>query len=99
MNKNTLTLPNYNGYSSKFTWLVALWLDNDYGLYQFVSDWAQDCEDVHELAQKAQDFVTDNNPLSQQASMYSDLLGYALALVDFREVVQSHWDEQEDAND
>lgn len=29
----------YNGWKNYETWNVALWLGNDYGLYQFMQDW------------------------------------------------------------
>lgn len=86
----------YNVFTNKYTWLVSLWLDNDYGLHSLVNEFANDCDDVTELAERVKDFVVDeSNPLADQASMYSDILGYALAQVNFVEVVQGFWDERE----
>jgi len=84
----------YNGFTNKYTWLVSLWLDNDYGLYNLISEWSGDCDDVSELAERVQVYVVDEvNPLATEASMYSDILSYALGQVDFEEVVQGYWGE------
>lgn len=86
----------YNGFTNKYTWLVNVWLDNDYGLWSMVNKWSSDCDDVSELAEQVKDFVVDEtNPLVESASMYSDILGYALAQVDFLQVVESYWDERD----
>lgn len=99
--KNTqgITLPEYNGYSSKFTWLVSLWLDNDYGLYSLLREWAKEVKSKQQLADQVKDFVEEQNPLAAEASMYSDMMSYTIALVDFNEVVEGYWEERDTSDD
>jgi len=84
----------YNGWSNYQTWDVALWLDNDTGLYGDVFDLAElhtnndDTipEQTHALAEAIQVYVENLNPHGSDASMFSDLLGYALGAVDWTEI-------------
>ncbi|GEM_PF-3575630 len=94
MTQNGTQLPEYNGYNNKFSWLVGLWLDNDYGLHNLVSEWADEVEDKDQLAEQVKDFVDEQNPLAEQASMYSDILSYALVFVDYESVVDGYWEER-----
>ena len=45
------------------------------------------------LADWIKEIITFGNPLADDASLYSDLLGYALAMVDWQEVA-SHYIEE-----
>jgi len=76
----------YNGWPNYETWLAALWLGNDP-----TSD-----ADSHQLvgasrttqdgADALQAYVEERSPRSEQASLYSDLLGAALRMVDWRRI-------------
>ena len=79
----------YNGYTNYQTWNVALWLDNDEVLYDLVRMKAQELDKPSRIADWLKDFVTDRSPLASTASMFSDLLGHALAAVDWYEIAEN----------
>lgn len=98
----------YQGYTNRQTWAVALWIDNDYSLYNQVlatvadvkatvtskADWMTDSEYItHWSAECIKELVENDNPLADQADLYSDLLSHALAVVDWVEVAQHYIEE------
>lgn len=90
----------YNGWSNYETWNVALWFDNDEGLYdervevgQRLWDEAEDEEDRSQSARIAmadwiKDFTEEMAP-DLGASMFSDLLSAALSEVDWHEIADN----------
>ena len=83
---------NYNGYTNYQTWNVALWFDNNEDTYHLIRQMADilSLEDRSwELTDWLKDFVEDKNPLSKDASMYSDLLDHALANVNWNEIADN----------
>lgn len=78
----------YNGYANRPTWAVCLWLSNDEHTYNWVQELISESADDYEAAQALRDALEENNPLQEASSLYSDLLGWALALVDYGEVVE-----------
>jgi len=75
---------DYNGWTNKPTWAVALWINNDQGLQETVLEAARnDKDDPYLLAGWLQDFFTDELYPDLPASMYSDLLNWSLAYVDW----------------
>ena len=80
----------YNGYSNYQTWDVTLWLDNDEGTHNFFREVVKENRPTEwELADQLQEFVENNNPLFNDASMFSDLLSHALANVDYQEIAEN----------
>lgn len=92
---------SYNGWSNYETWNVALWFDNNAGLYSMFSERAQELWDEHQeeneaktaLAEEMEQYVDENNPLSDDSSHYSDLLQAALDAVDYREIAEHYLSE------
>ncbi len=94
----------YNGWTNYETWNVALWLDNDQGSYRHWRSEAQDAWDsaeatsyrtresvaTRDLADRLKTDLEEGNPLADQASCYSDLLGAALSEVNWDEIA-SHY--------
>ena len=83
---------NYNGYSNYQTWNVSLWLDNNEDTYHHVRRMA----DIFKLGDTSWEFVDwlknhveNTNPLADNASVYSDLLGHALASVNWNEIADN----------
>jgi len=93
----TTTDKTYNGWTNYETWNVKLWIDNDEGSYNY---WRQatmeaietddDCDDAkHALAEMLKEFVEENNPLADNADMYTDLLNAAISEVNWHEIASN----------
>ena len=79
----------FNGWTNYETWACALWLGNEPGTYELQREWAKQAKGVGQLADMIRDFVEEENPLSDKASMYSDLLNGALSEVNWHEIAES----------
>lgn len=94
----------YNGWKNYETWVTKLWLDNEEGTQELQREWAEVAvtrEPPHEgywtqeettrftLAEIVKEFVEDNNPLADTATMYSDLMRAAIQEVDFQEIADN----------
>ena len=84
----------YNGYTNYQTWNVSLWIDNDQGLSDYFQEVIKETSPTgYELANQIKDFFTDDHPLIEEASMYADLLGHALASVNWDEIADNMLEE------
>ena len=83
---------SYNGYSNRATWNAALWLNNDYGLYQTTRNMG---------ASELEDFCNEiwkfTNDYGQSVFVTPD--GDCLSEVDWDEVSEAVSDEDEDEED
>jgi len=84
----------YNGWTNKPTWIVALWLDNDEYTYNLMRENAKTLN-KWELADFIKDFIEENDPLSEEPSFYSDLLDWAIAVVNYDEIAENYKNELE----
>lgn len=94
------TETGYNGYRNYETWLVNLWLDNGDSVCCLASDF----RDLHDFSNAIRDELTDRaNDAVGSTGMFSDLLGAALQVVDWRAVAESladgYFDESDDDDD
>ena len=95
---------SYNGWTNYPTWCVNLWLGNDQGLYNEALDltretlesdhptstvWTVEESQRFNVADKLKDWVTDALTPDLGASFPADLLGWALAHVDWNEIADS----------
>ena len=86
----------YNGWTNYETWNVALWLDNEQYTQELWSSRARELlEDEEEypnaiLQDELKEFVENINPLANDASMYSDLLGAAIDSANWYEIAESY---------
>lgn len=82
-------MDTYNGWTNYETWNVKLWIDNDQGSQQFWLEQARNATTT-ELAEHLKDtFKYEFNPLADEASTYTDLLGSALDRVNWREIANA----------
>ena len=94
---------NYQGWKNYETWNVKLWLDNDSGLQELQTEWLETAKNTpiksvvwtkeentrFILADLIKDFVEENNPLANDASMFTDLLQSAIGNVDWNEIAEN----------
>ena len=92
---------DYQGWKNYETWAVALWFDNDEGLYdmrletqqQFLDDAGGDKEEAGiQFADWIKDFVEENAP--QLEGLYADLLQGAISDVYWYEIAKNWLDEE-----
>lgn len=92
---------SYNGYVNYETWNVSLWLDNEQGSYNRYVNLAYDVltrndndpdTSRYELGKIIAYDLENNNPLGDQASVYSDLLGASLRSVHWPDVAEGFVD-------
>ena len=87
----------YNGWNNYETWAVALWIDNDYSSYQYRCELAEQAKEEHEdedkrencLASGLRNWIEEQNPLTDSASLFNDLLNSALSEVDWQEIAEN----------
>ena len=77
----------YQGWKNYETWAVKLWMDNDEGLYNMQREWAKECKDEYELADRIKEFVEESKP--EVEGLYSDLLQSAIDDVDYDEIAKT----------
>ena len=105
-------MAEYNGWTNKQTWLVALWIDNDgyAGGADAVAERAQEIVDeegkdgdaIRRLADHIRESIEEN--IAQEApypsaSLTSDIVGHAMALVDWEEIAGHYVDAAEGEED
>lgn len=77
---------NYNGWANYPTWDVHLWLTNDEGSYNAAQGVVDDAGTPRQAADDLRELIEGNNPLFGTSSLYADILGWALQIVDWEEV-------------
>lgn len=87
----------YNGWKNYQTWVTALWIDNDYGSYQYRCELVEQVREEHEeeedrencLASSLKDWIEAQNPIGGDANVFVDLLNSALSEVDWHEIAEN----------
>ena len=81
----------YNGWSNRETWLVSLWLNNDPISYSMFSEALElDTDDLEKAQWLKKQIEVEMYDLPLEASLWCDLLGTALARVDWLEVIENN---------
>jgi hypothetical protein len=93
LNMNTAT---YNGWHNYETWNVSLWINNDEGFYNLISEMTNDARDEDELASSLESLIMDEAP--QLTGIYADLLTTSLRAVDWNELAADFWSTMRDDN-
>lgn len=91
-----MELSEYNGYTNKPTWAVSLWLNNNQGDHQYWTDRAEEMlenspdeeQATSRLAETLKRFIVDHSYPLSEATLYTDLLNFSLAFVEWREVAE-----------
>ncbi|MFO0888217.1 MAG: hypothetical protein U0790_03615 [Isosphaeraceae bacterium] len=90
----------YNGWANYETWAVKLWFDNEEATYrnwmERARSWKGREDDVRQFAEELEENVREVNPLSEESSLFADLLSAALSEVDWFEIAESYLEEVED---
>lgn len=87
----------YNGWNNYETWVSALWIDNEYSSYQYRCELVKQVIEEHEdkekqescLALSLKDWIESQNPLTDSASLFTDLLNSALSEIDWQEIAEN----------
>jgi hypothetical protein len=83
------TEKGYQGWKNYETWDVALWIDNDQGLQEFIFERGIDAKDTSAFADSIKESIEGMAP-ELEVSMFSDLLNAALGEVDWYELAESY---------
>ena len=108
--KSTPDEKGYNGWKNYETWNVKLWIDNEQGTQEYWDERATELykeakksehltkksEAAYALSNELKEYFDDNNPLADQSSTYTDLLGHALGNVDWREIADNMLSEKKE---
>jgi len=91
----------YNGWTNYETWVVNVWIDNEEGTYNYWREVAQEVSDdletptngmtrmdeaVYLLTDRLREHYEENRP--ELTGVYADLIGAALAEVNWREIAE-----------
>jgi hypothetical protein len=88
MNQN-----DYNGWTNYETWVVNLWMTNDQGSCSYWEEVTNDCDSISDLSDAIKDYVEEGNSLSDESSLYSDLMNAAISECNFYEIAKSFWED------
>ena len=82
----------FNGWTNKPTWLVKLWLDNDQNTYNDIINLVKRNKALedYQIGDKISGYVDTNMLTVPSASLETDLLGWAMACVNWSEIGKSY---------
>ena len=86
----------YNGWSNYPTWVYSLWQDNDEYNYNYVRELVEEIREEEEneeeinykLQERLKDEFENNNPLIDNADVYTDLIGWAISHINWYELAE-----------
>jgi hypothetical protein len=82
----------YNGYTNYETWLVNLWIDNDEGLSEMITDITRsNRSELHNIADSIKELIEEGIP--EVTGLYADLMNAAISEVNWHEIAENHLEE------
>jgi hypothetical protein len=88
-----MTDTRYNGWSSYQTWVVNLWMGES---GTFFDEMAEEFDSPYDFAQWLKEYHEEFSPIpSDEASVYSDLMGWSLSAVNWDEIAHHYFDDRE----
>ena len=87
----------YNGWTNKETWLVNVWLHNDYDLHKYYLGRLNDTyggfisDIIHELQEIVYDIVREDRP--ETNGLAYDLLQSSLNVINYKELAEHYIDD------
>ena len=78
----------YNGWANYETWQVALWLDYDRGLYEYVQELKRNTPTNLNSETPSRSYRRQQSPCDEEASLYSDMLNGALSDVNWDAIAE-----------
>jgi hypothetical protein len=87
-------MDSYNGWTNYPTWAVYCWLSSDEATNATIEALAQ--VNVYRTADEIRAFVESGNPLTEGASMYVDMLNWAIGLINWDEIAEAYWQSTHD---
>ncbi len=94
-------MATYNGYTNYPTWNVSLWIENDEYLSETLAVMANRAVRVHAERVRVSRFSDEVKQWAEEmapelgASMFSDMLGWAMQQVNWSEIAKNALDEVE----
>lgn len=85
-----MSLPEYNGWANKPTWDVYVWLLNDENQWRTMMQKANDFKgEIYDFANWLREYIESESPLADDASLYSDLLWFSMAHINYDELAEN----------
>ena len=81
---------SYNGWTNYPTWAVYSWFSSDEATNAAIEAVAREAKTIQAAADQIRKLVEDSNPLAAQASMYLDMLTFAIGMVNFDEIASAY---------
>lgn len=82
----------YQGFSNRPTWCASLWLTNEEPLYRELVARVNSADDTRELEDNLREWLEElAEPTVSEPTMAADMLTWALAIVDYRELAETYW--------
>lgn len=78
----------YHGWANRPSWIVHQWLSADPDTAATARGILKNAGDVLDGAEDLRTWIEEGNPLSHEASLYTDLLGWALSAVTWVDVAE-----------
>ena len=95
----------YNGWTNKPTWSIALWLADDQSQHNFLvetagryfsDDLLTGAGKIARFSEFIKAYIEEQSPVADESSMWNDIVGWTLAITDWRELAESYFATAED---